>query len=507
MARSRARLTRKRSWYSSASRASRRTPGRLAAGLGRPQVQELAAVVPVVDGLGGVDALVALQPDELAAGPGGEDLGHLGLADAGLALQQQRAAQGHGQEDRRRQPVVGEVPVGRQRGGDLGNGLRRGHGRRHGARLMSNCLQLTVDPRVGSVGGASGQEPPRDEGTEQDDGERHPGAGLPAVDEGAVDSKSPSGVKMTVLAIAGTVHDRFQRSFSCTPCGRQTMPTGRVPRDCRKETHPESEMRSHCVRRCHMTDATGASQYRAGGMARSPAPVDVTGQALLSAAHDLLDERGSDGVDGAAHRRRRRGEHDERVLPLRRQGRRARRAVQPTGSAASASRWRPRPRPPTRWPTCTPAARRTGPFARDNPTYYSLMFDRVVPDYRPVRRRPRQIAVATLATSRRASSGRWTPACSPAGDPFQVAMALWACEHGLVSLAARHERRRGAFDWDVVAPLGSAAMVRGLRQRRWVSWVATASRSASPRPPPRSVQLVVFDSDGAMRGGPMRHAS
>ena len=59
-----------------------RPPGRLAAGLGGPQVEELAAVVPVVDGLGGVDALVALQADQLAARPRRQHLGHLGLADA-----------------------------------------------------------------------------------------------------------------------------------------------------------------------------------------------------------------------------------------------------------------------------------------------------------------------------------------------------------------------------------------------------------------------------------------
>ena len=64
--------------------------GRLAGGLGGAQVEQLAGVVPLVDGLGDVDALVALQADQLAAGPAGQHLGHLGLADAGLALEQQR---------------------------------------------------------------------------------------------------------------------------------------------------------------------------------------------------------------------------------------------------------------------------------------------------------------------------------------------------------------------------------------------------------------------------------
>ena len=96
-----------------------RAPGRLARRLGGAQVEELAAVVPVVDGLGGVDALVALQADQLAAGPAGEHLGQLGLADAGLALEQQRPPQRHGEEHGRRQPLVRPVAVGLQGGGDL----------------------------------------------------------------------------------------------------------------------------------------------------------------------------------------------------------------------------------------------------------------------------------------------------------------------------------------------------------------------------------------------------
>ena len=88
---------------------------RLAADLGGAQVEQLAGVVPVVDGLGGVDALVALQADQLATGPRRQHLGDLGLADAGLALEEQRPLQCHRQEDRRRQTLVGQVAVGRQR--------------------------------------------------------------------------------------------------------------------------------------------------------------------------------------------------------------------------------------------------------------------------------------------------------------------------------------------------------------------------------------------------------
>ncbi len=85
--------------------------GGLARRLGGSQVQELAGIVPVVHGLGGVDPLVALESDQFAAGPGRQHLGEFGLADAGLALEQQRALELQGQEHRRREALVGEVPV------------------------------------------------------------------------------------------------------------------------------------------------------------------------------------------------------------------------------------------------------------------------------------------------------------------------------------------------------------------------------------------------------------
>src|SRR5581483_4295089 len=79
--------------------------------LGGAQVQQLARVVPFVDGLRDVDALVALQADELAAGPAGENLADLGLADTGLAFEQQRTLQLEREEDRGGQTLVGYVVV------------------------------------------------------------------------------------------------------------------------------------------------------------------------------------------------------------------------------------------------------------------------------------------------------------------------------------------------------------------------------------------------------------
>ena len=94
--------------------------GGLATGLGGPQVEQLAGVVPVVHGLRGVDALVALEPDQLAVRPRRQHLGDLGLADAGLALEQQRSLERQGEEDRGGQSLVGEVPVLGERSVDVG---------------------------------------------------------------------------------------------------------------------------------------------------------------------------------------------------------------------------------------------------------------------------------------------------------------------------------------------------------------------------------------------------
>jgi len=85
------------------------------AALGRPEREELARVVPVVERLMDVDALVALQADQPGAGRGGERLRNLGLPYAGLALDEQRLAELGREEDRRGQGAVGEVALLAQR--------------------------------------------------------------------------------------------------------------------------------------------------------------------------------------------------------------------------------------------------------------------------------------------------------------------------------------------------------------------------------------------------------
>jgi hypothetical protein len=77
----------------------------------RAQLQQLARIVPVVQRVVDVDALVALQPDERRAGRRGECLGELGLPDAGLAFEQQRAAQLQSEVDDGPKTLVDEVAL------------------------------------------------------------------------------------------------------------------------------------------------------------------------------------------------------------------------------------------------------------------------------------------------------------------------------------------------------------------------------------------------------------
>jgi len=77
-------------------------------------VEQLAAIVPLVDGGGDVEALVALEPDQFRAEAAGEGLGDLRLADAGLTLQEDRLAHAERQVDRGGQVALGDVVLGAQ---------------------------------------------------------------------------------------------------------------------------------------------------------------------------------------------------------------------------------------------------------------------------------------------------------------------------------------------------------------------------------------------------------
>ena len=75
------------------------------------QLEQLARVVPLVDGVADVEAFVALQANQVGVERGGNRCRQRGLADAGLALEEQRASETQGQEQRDRQALVGDVAL------------------------------------------------------------------------------------------------------------------------------------------------------------------------------------------------------------------------------------------------------------------------------------------------------------------------------------------------------------------------------------------------------------
>ena len=89
MASSRGRSSRKSSEKMSSSISSQPSPSPSAGGL---DAQQLLLVVPLVQRLGLVEALVALEADQAGAEHLGHRLGQLGLAGAGRALDQDRLA-------------------------------------------------------------------------------------------------------------------------------------------------------------------------------------------------------------------------------------------------------------------------------------------------------------------------------------------------------------------------------------------------------------------------------
>ena len=97
--------------------APRRVLGR-ALGL---DVEELLAVVPLVKRLGLVEALVALEADQLAARGAGDRLRQLGLADPRGALHEDRLSELLGEVGDERRRLVREVADRLERG------LRLGH--------------------------------------------------------------------------------------------------------------------------------------------------------------------------------------------------------------------------------------------------------------------------------------------------------------------------------------------------------------------------------------------
>ena len=83
--------------------------------LGGADGEQLALVVPLVEGLVDVDALVALQADQARAGWRRQSARHLGLAHPGLALEQQRLLEGRGEVHGGGERPVGQVALAGER--------------------------------------------------------------------------------------------------------------------------------------------------------------------------------------------------------------------------------------------------------------------------------------------------------------------------------------------------------------------------------------------------------
>ena len=102
-------------------------------------MEDLTREVPVVERLGGVDALVALQADQRQVERLGQSLGQRRLAGAGLALEQQRALHGESQVGDRGQLVVAQVARSPEQARHVGG---RGHLPVfwHASRLLAGLL-------------------------------------------------------------------------------------------------------------------------------------------------------------------------------------------------------------------------------------------------------------------------------------------------------------------------------------------------------------------------------
>ena len=103
-----------------------------AARLEQPDLQHLPRVVPLVHGRVHVQALVALEANELRAEAGREHLRQLRLADARLALEEQRSLELEREEHRGRERPIGDVPALSKRGLHPRDGAEIGGGRLHG---------------------------------------------------------------------------------------------------------------------------------------------------------------------------------------------------------------------------------------------------------------------------------------------------------------------------------------------------------------------------------------
>ncbi len=107
--------------------------------------------------------------------------------------------------------------------------------------------------------------------------------------------------------------------------------------------------------------------------------------------------------------------------------------------------------------SCGMAYRR---FAIDHPTLYSVMFDRVVPDYRPTVE-AQLIAGSTLELLAQRLERAMTAGRLRQGDPLHTAALVWATCHGVVSLESKGVGPT-AINWPEVYQEAMRMIIAGL---------------------------------------------
>jgi AcrR family transcriptional regulator len=99
-------------------------------------------------------------------------------------------------------------------------------------------------------------------------------------------------------------------------------------------------------------------------------------------------------------------------------------------------------------------------FAIDNPTLYSVMFDRVVPDYQPTID-GQLIASSTLELLARRLERAMKSGALRTADPLPTAALVWATCHGVVSLELKAVGPI-AIDWSDVYHRAMSMIIKGL---------------------------------------------
>jgi AcrR family transcriptional regulator len=100
-------------------------------------------------------------------------------------------------------------------------------------------------------------------------------------------------------------------------------------------------------------------------------------------------------------------------------------------------------------------------FALENPTYYTVMFDSVIPDWRPS---PGAQEVALFALQCLASEIQRVIDAGQLAvtDALSVAVSVWATSHGLISLEMKMGHEHG-FDWSAIYDETLERLLTGFR--------------------------------------------